>query len=364
VLWTTFTPQQIDINVFHPEGARYLDGILRRFADSGIRAIRLDAAGYAVKKAGTSCFMLPETHAFIDDFTRRAHALGIEVLVEIHAHYSRQIEIARHVDWVYDFALPPLLLHAFVHGVAEPLQRWVAMRPTNSLTVLDTHDGIGIIDIGADAHEKAARPGLVPPEELERLVEAIHANSNGQSRRATGAAASNLDLYQVNCTYYDALARDDLRYLLARAVQLFLPGIPQIYYMGLLAEPNDMALLEQTGVGRDINRHRFSRDEVLQALQRPVVADLLGLVRLRNTLPAFGGTFRCAMPAPSVLELSWFRSQSCASLRVDFASLDYRIVHTGADGREKELRFESVAGARQPFSTIDCKTVANDCNGS
>ena len=86
-------------------------------------------------------------------------------------------------------------------------------------------------------------PGLIPPEELDALVERIHMNSNGQSRQATGAAASNLDLYQVNCTFYDALGRNDHDYLLARAIQFFTPGVPQVYYVGLLAGENDMALL-------------------------------------------------------------------------------------------------------------------------
>ncbi|MGS0757602.1 sucrose phosphorylase, partial [Roseateles sp. GG27B] len=131
ILWTTFTAHQLDINVRHPEGQAYLDGILQRFAASGIRMIRLDAAGYAIKKAGDSCFMMAETFAFIAEFAARAKALGMEVLVEIHAYYRRQIEIARAVDWVYDFALPPLALHAFAFQTAEPLKRWIAIRPRN-----------------------------------------------------------------------------------------------------------------------------------------------------------------------------------------------------------------------------------------
>jgi sucrose phosphorylase len=291
LLWTTFTPQQIDIAVQHPQGRAYLAGILQTFADNGIRMVRLDAVGYAIKKAGTSSFMLPETFAFISDFAAQAKALGIEVLVEIHAYYQRQIEIARQVDWVYDFALPPLVLHALFFRTSAPLKRWIATRPNNALTVLDTHDGIGIIDIGADATDREGRPGLVPPAELDALVERIHHNSQGASRKATGAAASNLDLYQVNCTFYDALARNNSAYLLARAIQFFMPGVPQVYYVGLLAGENDMALLEKTGVGRDINRQYFSAGDVSRAVHQPVVRKLLDLIRLRNQHPAFAGQF-------------------------------------------------------------------------
>jgi sucrose phosphorylase len=237
----------------------------------------------------------------------------------VHSYYRKQIQIAQRVDWVYDFALPPLVLHALFFGTAAPLKAWAQQRPSNAITVLDTHDGIGIIDIGADASDRAGCPGLVPPDELDQLVERIHANSGGQSREATGAAASNLDLYQVNCSFYDALGRDDGAYLIARAIQFFLPGIPQVYYVGLLAGENDMALLKASGVGRDINRHHYSAAEIAQQLQRPVVQQLLQLIRLRNSHPAFGGQFTLQDSADQVLALHWQHGPASASLVVDLA---------------------------------------------
>jgi sucrose phosphorylase len=337
VLWTTFTPQQLDIAVQHPLGRAYLDGILQTFASNGIRMVRLDAVGYAIKKAGTSCFMLPETFDFIAEFGARARALGIEVLVEIHSHHQRQIEIARRVDWVYDFALPPLVLHAIFFATAAPLKAWLGMRPNNALTVLDTHDGIGIIDIGADPADRAGHPGLVPPAELDALVERIHEHSGGASRKATGAAASNLDLYQVNCTYYDALGRDDRAYLVARALQFFVPGVPQVYYVGLLAGENDPALLAQTGVGRDINRHRYARTEIDAALARPVVQRLLQLIRLRNGHPAFGGSFSVQDSDDATLHLRWQQASHHAELRVDLRDLSHRLAFSDGAGGEREL---------------------------
>lgn len=339
LLWSTFTPSQLDIDVTHPQGRAYLQGILQTLAGAGIRMVRLDAVGYALKKAGASCFMMPETFAFIAQFAEEARALGIEVLVEIHSHYQRQIEIARQVDWVYDFALPPLVLHALFFKTAEPLKHWIAVRPANALTVLDTHDGIGIIDVGADPADRGGRPGLVPPAELDALVERIHTLSAGQSRQATGAAASNLDLYQVNCSFYDALGRDDRAYLVARAIQFFLPGVPQVYYVGLLAGANDMALLAASGVGRDINRHHYSRAEIDASLQRPVVARLLQLIRLRNGHPAFAGRFSLHDSAASVLHLRWQHGQHWAELRVNLLDLDHRLaLSDGAEGvREIDL---------------------------
>jgi sucrose phosphorylase len=341
-LWTTFTPQQVDIDVKHPEGARYLGRILEQFAANDIRMVRLDAVGYAIKTPGTSCFMTPETFAFIDEFAAQARGLGIEVLVEVHSYYRRQVEIARRVDWVYDFALPPLVLHAFAAGTALHLREWAHTRPNNAVTVLDTHDGIGVVDVGADPADRTGMPGLVPPAEIDRLVDSIHQNSRGQSREATGAAASNLDLYQVNCTFFDAMGRDERRYLLARAIQFFLPGVPQVYYVGLLAGVNDMQLLKRTGVGRDINRHYYTRAEIDAAVQRPVVQDLFSLIRLRNEHPAFGGNFSVTDGEPQVLELAWERGADFARLRIDMRTADYRLEYSSARGSDS-LRFQSPA---------------------
>ena len=330
LVWTTFTPQQIDINVDDPAGQAYLDRVLTTLAEGGVTMIRLDAAGYAVKRAGTSSFMTPHTFEFIDDLTARARALGMTVLVEIHAHFERQSAIGARVDRVYDFALPPLLLHAVYTGRADALRRWLDVRPANAVTVLDTHDGIGVIDVGADQMGEH-RPGLLTPEEVDALVDGIHAHAREQSRKASGWAASNVDVYQVNCTYYDALGCDDQAYLLARAVQFFTPGIPQVYYVGLLAGANDMDLLSRSGVGRDINRHYYTREEIDSDLARPVVRAQLDLIHLRNTHPAFGGTFEAAGEG-STLTAGWTHGEDSVVLEADFAARTARITATLATG--------------------------------
>jgi sucrose phosphorylase len=151
------------------------------------------------------------------------------------------------------------------------------------------------------------------------LVEAIHTRSKGASRHATGAAANNLDLYQVNCTYYDALGQNDTDYLIARAIQFFVPGVPQVYYVGLLAEPNDLELLKRTGAGRDINRHYFTLDEVETGLKRPVVDRLIELIRLRNTHPAFGGDPHVESIARHLITIAWKQGDAWAQLEVDLS---------------------------------------------
>lgn len=338
ILWTTFTADQIDIDVLGSEGRHYLQRILTAFSAAGIAMVRLDAAGYAIKRAGTSCFMLPETFEFIADMSARARSLGIEILVEIHSHYQEQIEIARHVDRVYDFALPPLVLHTLYQSDARPLRQWLAISPRNAVTVLDTHDGIGVHDVAADRSGSVERPGLLAPAAIDALVEEVHRRSAGGSRRATGAAASNLDLYQVNCTYYDALGGDDRDYLLARAIQFFAPGIPQIYYVGLLAGRNDLDLLQRTAVGRDINRHYYSDAELSNALCQPIVRQLCELIRFRNAHPAFDGDFTMPAAPDQALWLEWRNGGSWTSLHVDLPSRTASIRWSDPEGHENQWR--------------------------
>jgi len=349
LFWTTFTPQQIDIDIQSAQGAAYIRGILEEFHQAGVRLIRLDAVGYAIKKAGTSCFMIPETFEYISTLTDQAHALGMEVLVEIHSYYRDQVDIARRVDRVYDFALPPLILHTIFRKNAQALKQWLSFSPRNAVTVLDTHDGIGVIDVGADARDPVSRPGLLEPAEIDALVETIHARSNGQSRKATGAAASNLDLYQVNCTFYDAMGRRDDEYLLARAIQFFAPGIPQVYYTGLLAGVNDMDLLARSGVGRDINRHYYTSGEIQADLDRPVVRALTDLIRLRNQHPAFSGEFHLPASGEDELILEWRAGAEFARLEVKLQTLQGSLTYSTPAGTES--RPLQVANAGVPLKS-------------
>ncbi len=346
LLWTTFNPEQVDIDVRHSQAEAYLDSILRKFQAAGIKMIRLDAVGYAIKKPGTSCFMIPETFEFIADLTGKARTLGIEVLVEIHSHYLKQIDIARRVDRVYDFALPPLVLHALFQNDSRPLAHWLSISPRNAVTVLDTHDGIGVIDVGADAD---GTPGLLSPEEIDNLVETIHQRSRGQSQKATGAAASNLDLYQVNCTFLDALGGREAEYLIARALQFFAPGIPQVYYVGLLGGTNDMDLLARTGVGRDINRHYYSVAEIETALRQPLVQKQMELIRLRNTHPAFEGDFQVEAPTENRIAIRWESGKHCIRLHVDLSVPSASITGTSPNG---DIRYMTIPDAEDPSNPL------------
>lgn len=193
--------------------------------------------------------------------------------------------------------------------------------------------GGGSIDIGAVAADPEHGAGLVPPAELDELVEAIHANSGGSSGAATGVAASNLDIYQVNCSCFDVLGGNETAYLVARAIQFFVPGLPQVYCVALLAGRNDIELLRRTGAGRDINRHCYDRAEVERALAQPVVVQLLRLIRWRNEHPAFGGSFSVEPAAGSAsLHLRWHKGGDWAAAVFEFAACAARLSWSSAAG--------------------------------
>ncbi len=323
LVWTTFTPDQIDLDLRTTQAWEYLEQVVDALTSGGVTMLRLDAVGYTGKEAGTDCFMTPATDEYTERIVELARARGAQVLVEVHGHHTQQIEIAEKVDYVYDFALPPLVLHALTAHDLAPLAQWWTIRPANAITVLDTHDGIGIVDVGP-SDLRPGEPGLLAPEQIDALVESIHAGSGGTSRLATGAAASNLDLYQVNCTFYDALGRDDRRYLLARLVQLFVPGIPQVYYVGLLAGTNDMELLAASGVGRDVNRQHFTAADVAAALGRGVVEDQLTALRLRTAHPAFAGEHTWSTDGTRC-SLAWTNGDERAELALDVADASFSL---------------------------------------
>lgn len=332
LIWTTFTSNQVDIDVKSAEGQLYLEGILDVMHQGGVSLIRLDAVGYAIKKPGTSCFMLEETFEFIEELSQKARERQMEILVEIHSYYKTQIEIAKRTDYVYDFALPVLVLDTLFNNNADNLKYWLSISPRNAITVLDTHDGIGIVDVGSADGE----PGLIPDDILDRIVEQIHHNSKGESLKATGAAASNLDLYQVNCTYFDALGRDDMSYLIARAIQFFVPGVPQVYYVGFFAGHNDMTLLEKTNVGRDINRHYYTQEEIQEQLETPFLKSFKELLLFRNNHPAFDGEFILHESLSHIIHIERREADHNAALHVNLLDKTLRISYT-EQGEIREL---------------------------
>lgn len=316
-IWFTFGDDQVDLNLETEEGLRFLDENLRFLAEHGAAMVRLDAFAYTTKVKDTDCFFVePKVWEILKRCYDVLQPYNVEILPEIHEHFSIQEKLARNGYPVYDFALPMLVLHALYFHTASYLANWYEICPRNQFTTLDTHDGIGVVDVR----------GLLPDEEIEATKEHLFTYGANVKRIYNTAKYNNLDIYQINCTYYSALGEDDKAYLLARALQFFSPGTPQVYYVGILAGRNDIDLLENSKEGRNINRHYYTLEEIEEEVKRPVVQQLIALMELRGTHAAFNGEFSQTLTDEQHLILSWKTGTESIELHADFQTNEFEIV--------------------------------------
>ena len=329
LVWTTFMPSQVDIDIKHERGMDYLKRVLEALKSGGVKVVRLDAVGYAVKTPGTDSFMTKETLDFVKEITDLIHSYDMRVLVEVHAHYTQQLEIAPLVDLIYDFQTAPLLLHSLFTGTVDRLADWFKIRPNNCLNVLDTHDGYGVIDGGPIG----GRPGLITQEEMAHIFDVAEKNTAGHSAIASVVPQWFTLPHQINATL-PSIVNDDNAYVLMRAVQFFLPGEPQVYYVGLLNGMDDKELFEKTGQGRDVNRHNFTPQEIEKALAQPVTQAIVALARLRKH-PAFEGSFSWNLTGQSSMELGWVNGEHSLTLLIDTKTSEFeiRVSDTAGDRR-------------------------------
>ena len=293
--------------------------------------VRLDAVGYVVKKRGTSCFFIePEIYKFLNWFKEQAHLLNLEILPEVHAHYSTQFKLSAKGNWIYDFVLPYMVLEAFITKNSSRLQKYLKIRPEKQFTMLDCHDGVPVIpDLN----------NLVETKELEKVVDICLDRGANLSRIFSPKFKSKdgFDVHQIRGTFYSLLNCDNDAYAAARAIQFFTPGVPQVYYVGLLAGENDVAGSKGSIDGREINRHNFTIEEIEKAMEKPVVKRLLKLIRFRNEYQAFNGTFKVSSSSQSTLSLSWQLNEKMCWLEIDFKTNNAMIEYI--DENDKLVKF-------------------------
>lgn len=318
-IWCTFCEEQIDLDVSKQMTIDFIKNTIKNMCSHGASVIRLDAFAYAIKKPDTNCFFVePDIWNLLYDIDKTANEAGAEILPEIHEHYTIPLKIADKGFWIYDFALPVLTLHALYNHTGEYLKKWMEKCPMKQFTTLDTHDGIGIVDV----------KDLIPDEDIEKIKDQMYSQGANVKAIYNSEKYNNLDIYQVNTTYYSALGNNDKAYLLARAIQFFAPGIPQVYYVGMLAGANDIELLEKTKNGRDINRHYYSVEEVEENQKREVVQELKKLMILRNTDPAFSleGNIEIETEGDSlVITRSYLDNK--ITLKANLTTYDFEIIH-------------------------------------
>ncbi|MBN8186446.1 MAG: sugar phosphorylase [Rhodobacteraceae bacterium] len=298
-VWCTFSHDQIDLDFRNPEVLLEILRIIRLHIDNGVRIIRLDAVAFLWKQLGTNCIHLPQTHAVIQlmrllmDYATETVILLTETNVpkaENLSYFGHRNEA--HV--VYNFPLPPLILHAMMSGSARYLIEWQRTMPPAPLgcaylNFTASHDGIGM------------RPaeGLLPPPEIGQVIDTIREIGGLVSMRSLPGGGEAP--YELNCTYFEAMGRtfegrDDLhfeRFMCSQTIPMSLEGIPALYIHSMLATPNDLEAVERRGMNRAINRHRWDYPTLLATLgdEETIHARVLGALsdrlRLRAEQPGF-----------------------------------------------------------------------------
>ncbi|MBZ0298944.1 MAG: sugar phosphorylase [Anaerolineae bacterium] len=298
-VWTTFSADQVDFDVCHPNTLLRLLDILLFYVRKGARVIRLDAIAYLWKEVGTACIHLPETHAVIQLMRAVLDEVAPDVLIITETNVPHAENVSYFGDGddeaqlVYNFVLPPLLFHTLLSGSARKLREWVNTLHTPSaqttfFNFTASHDGIGVRPV----------EDLLEPDELAALIHHTEKSGGRVSYRRNPNGSQSP--YELNITYVDAVTDADQpvairarRFLLSQAIMLSLAGMPAIYIHSLLGSHNNIEGMRQTGQNRTINRAKLKVDDVRVELEDPatfraqVFAGYLHLIRTRIAHPAF-----------------------------------------------------------------------------
>lgn len=315
---------QMDIDCRSPKVWEWYDSVMAQLASYGASLIRLDAFARLHKAPQRKNFINePETWEILKKLREMAQSHGLEVLPEIHASYSKGYyrKIASLGCMTYDYFLPGLVLDALDTGDAGYLYTWAREIIRDKLSVvnmLGCHDGIPMRDVR----------GLLPDERVDALIGRL-IGRGGHKKIVHGPVD---EIYQMDISYYSALGCDDRKLALARAIQLFMPGKPQIWYMDLLAGESDEAVLSRIpGTDtREVNRRCYTLGEAKERLRLPVVKEQLAMLRLRNTHPAFAedAAISVVRPADGQLIFRWEKGDAWAMLEADLKDLSYGITHS------------------------------------
>lgn len=276
-VWTTFSPDQIDLNFSNPEVLIKMIDILLFYVRKGADHIRLDAVTYLWDELGTSGAHLKQTHIIIKLFRLILDAVAphVALITETNVPHEDNIKYFGNghdeAQMVYNFALPPLVLHTFQTGKASKLSRWAADLPNISdsatyFNFLDSHDGVGVMAV----------KNILSGEEIEMM--ALKVIENGGFISYKTDTDGSISPYELNITWYSALNKEDKRedidlqvkrYLASRAIALVIKGVPGIYLHGLLGSKNDAEAVIEEEQTRSINRKNLNKTELIRALLDP-----------------------------------------------------------------------------------------------
>ncbi len=336
---------QMDVNAKSHLVWDFYEEILSKLKGYGCKILRLDAFAYLHKEIGESNFFnTPGTWNYLERIKQIAQKNNLKLLPEIHAEYGQGLHqnVAEQGYPIYDFFLPGLMIHTIEKSTNVALYKWVnEILENNYITVnmLGCHDGIPVLDLKGKEVNNNYNKGLLDDDEIEAIMAKI-IKRGGRVKNLYGPTGEKISYYQVNATYFSALGEDEQKLLLARAIQLFMPGIPQIWYLDIFAGKNNYEAANKAGTGghKEINRTNLSLVDVENELKKDIVLNQLKLIRLRNTSRAFLGAMNINKSLENEIDITWLNEGNSARLKANLQTFNFTIYFED-DGINKTMTF-------------------------
>ena len=326
---------QMDVNAKSELVWEFYEETLAKVKSFGCSILRLDAFAYLHKEVGqTNFFNKPGTWQYLERINQIAKKNDLILLPEIHAEYGLNLhnEVAKENYPIYDFFLPGLMIHTLETANNTALLTWIneiITKKYKTVNMLGCHDGIPVLDLKGKEVNGSYNKGLLEDSEIESIMNTI-IERGGRVKNLYDPSGKKISYYQVNATFFSALGEDEKKLLLARAIQMFMPGIPQVWYLDIFAGKNNYKAADKGGSGahKEINRTTLSEQEIEQALQTELVKNQLKIMRLRNTIKAFSGQIKINDVSKESLGISWLNNKSKAHLEANLKTFNFSITYT------------------------------------
>lgn len=336
---------QMDVNATSELVWEFYEETLKKLKSYGCKILRLDAFAYLHKEIGQSNFFnKPGTWHYLERIKQIANNNELILLPEIHAEYGQYLhnEVAENGYQIYDFFLPGLMIHTLETGNNTALIRWIneiINKDYQTVNMLGCHDGIPVLDLKGKLVNNHYNKGLLEDEDIENIMNTI-IKRGGRVKNLYDASGKKISYYQVNATFFSALGESNQKLLLARAIQMFIPGIPQVWYLDLFAGKNNYEAADKAGDGghKEINRTNLSLEAINEGLQKDIVINQLKIMKLRNTHNAFLGTITIEDTVKNELKINWTNKADSVNLSANLSSYEFSITYT-ASGESKSMTF-------------------------
>ncbi|MFV8391679.1 glycosidase [Flavobacterium sp. LB2P6] len=336
---------QMDVNGESPLVWDFYEETLKKLNGYGCNILRLDAFAYLHKQVGESNFFnKPGTWEYLARIKKIAQQNNLMLLPEIHAEYGLHLhdEVANEGYYIYDFFLPGLTIHTIENKTSKALLIWakeIIAKGYKTVNMLGCHDGIPVLDLKGKAVNGVYNKGLLEDTEIESIMNKIM-ERGGRVKNLYDPSGNKISYYQINATFFSALGEDEQKLLLARVIQMFMPGIPQVWYLDIFAGKNNYQAADNGGSAghKEINRTTLTMSDIEQGLKTGVVSKQLDLIRLRNTSNAFSGQVEINDTVDDIIDIKWVNGTTVAHLKANLQTNGFTIDHT-ENGQTSTMSF-------------------------